>query len=169
MYIHVYTIESMLLLELVKEFDKHKVPYVLVGGYALALQGIVRATVDIDLVLSLKESHLIEAERILNERGLQSRLPIKAEEMAHFHKEYREKRNLIAWSFIDFKDPSRQVDLLIDPPIKSLKSELISVHGLKVRVATKRALLAMKKTAHRPQDQIDILRLEEAIDEEENK
>lgn len=156
----------MLFLSLIQHFEKEKLPYILVGGYALALQGIVRATVDIDLVVSLSENHLIKAEKIMNELGLQSRIPIRAKDLAQFHEVYRKERNLIAWSFVDYKNRSRQVDLLIYPPLKSLKSELISVHGFKVRTATKKTLLEMKKESNRPQDQFDILKLEEVLREE---
>jgi hypothetical protein len=154
---------KLLLLELVKIFEKEKIPYLLVGGYALALQGIVRATMDVDFVVSLKEEHLVKAEKTLNQMGLQARIPVRAKDVAQFHEEYRLQRNLIAWSFVDFRDPSRQVDLLIHPPLKSLKSETISVHGIKVRVATKKTLLEMKRAANRPEDQLDISRLEEAL------
>lgn len=156
----------MLLLELIGSFDREKIPYILVGGYALALHGIVRATMDVDFVVSLEESHLMKAEQALRELGLQSRIPVRAKDLAEFHEEYRKHRNLIAWSFVDFQNPSRQVDLLIYPPIRALKSEIISVHGTRIRVATKKALLKMKRAANRPEDQLDILRLEEALREE---
>jgi len=153
----------MLLLELAQRFSQNKIPYTLVGGYALALQGIVRATMDIDLVVSLSEAHLTRAELILRELGLQSRLPISAKDVAHFHEEYRTQRNLIAWSFTDYKDPSRQVDLLIYPPLSQIKAQTISLHGIKVRVATKSSLLEMKLAANRPEDQLDIQRLQEVL------
>lgn len=158
----------MLLYEIADAFEKEKVPYALVGGYALALHGIVRATVDVDFVVSLKEKHLEAAEKILLKLGLTSRLPLRAREVSQFHEEYRTKRDLIAWSFVDFKDPSRQVDLLIFPLIKDVKSELISVHGQKIRVATKKSLLAMKRLANRAEDQLDIKKLEEAIRNEKS-
>lgn len=153
----------MFFLDLIKKFEEEKVPYILVGGYALALHGIIRATMDVDLVVNLTEPHLERAEQVLGSLGLQSRIPVTAKEISQFHEEYRKVRNLIAWSFVDYKDPTRQVDLLIHPPLRSLKSQLISVHGTKVRVATKKTLLNMKRVANRPEDQLDIARLEEAI------
>lgn len=158
----------MLILDLVSQLEAAKIPYVIVGGYALAFHQIVRATVDIDLVVSLKEPDLESVEKILNKLGLKSRIPVRAKDIARFHQEYRKERNMIAWSFVDFQDPTRQVDLLIDPPLKTIKSELVSVHGRKVRIATKKSLLGMKRAANRPEDQMDILRLEEALREEES-
>lgn len=153
----------MFLVDVATAFIDAKVPFTLVGGYALALQGIVRATVDIDFVVSLKIDHLKAAERALANLGLTSRLPITATDVAHFHEEYRTKRNLIAWSFVDFKNPSRVVDLLIYPPLSSVKAEIKVVAGIPIRVATKQSLLKMKLTANRAADQLDIINLQELI------
>jgi len=38
----------MLFYEICDAFKKNKIPYAIVGGYALALHGIVRATIDIE-------------------------------------------------------------------------------------------------------------------------
>lgn len=159
----------MFLFQLIQALDERKVPYLLVGGYALGLQGIVRATVDIDLVVSLKENHLVLAEEALRGLGLESRLPVRASEIAHFHEEYRKERNLIAWTFIDYKNPTRQVDLLMTPPLRSLRGDTVSVNGMKIKVATKKTLLQMKLASNRPGDQVDILRLQKAIQGEKRQ
>ena len=150
-------------IELCRAFNQEKIPYAVVGGYALALHGIIRATVDIDFVVSLDEKHLKTTEGLLKKEGLQSRIPIRAQDVAQFHEEYRKNRNLIAWSFVDFKDPTRQVDLLIFPYLNDLETEQISVHGVKVRVATLKSLLKMKRLANRPEDQLDIQKIQEAL------
>jgi hypothetical protein len=160
---------EMLVLELVKRLEVEKIPYALVGGYALAFHGIVRATIDVDFVISLKEEHLIKAENVLSALGLQSRIPVRAKDIAQFHEEYRIQRSLIAWSFVDFKDPTRQVDLLIFPPLESIEIDKISVHGQKIRVASKSSLLKMKQAANRPEDQLDIQKLQEALRGEKKK
>jgi hypothetical protein len=52
----------MFLYEVIDAIESVKIKYALVGGYALALHGIVRATMDVDLVisLSLKDFELVE-------------------------------------------------------------------------------------------------------------
>lgn len=159
----------MFLLELCKAFSRNEIPYCLVGGYALALHGIVRATMDVDFAISLKQDHLETAEQALRALGLESRIPVRAQDISQFHEEYRLKRNLIAWSFVDAKNPTRQVDLLLHPPLKQLKTETISLHGLKIPVATKKTLLEMKRSSNRPEDQLDIQKLEEALEKEKSK
>ena len=60
----------MFLLEICKNLKAAKVPFTVVGGYALALHGIVRATMDVDLVISLKQRDLQAAEKCLHSVGL---------------------------------------------------------------------------------------------------
>ena len=111
----------MLVYEIYKAFESFKVPYVLVGGFALAFHNIVRATMDVHLVIKLDLESLEKAEAALKSIDLQSRVPIRAQDVFKFRKEYIEKRNMIAWSFVDYKDPGRQVDLLITLDIKDIK------------------------------------------------
>lgn len=44
--------------------------YALVGGYAVALHGAVRATADVDLVIEFKEDSFAQAEAALLSLGL---------------------------------------------------------------------------------------------------
>ncbi|MBY0314743.1 MAG: hypothetical protein K2Q26_04450 [Bdellovibrionales bacterium] len=80
----------------------------------MALQGLVRATVGVDFVLSLKLADLEKAEKCLGQLGLRSRLPISARDFFTMRKEYIDQRNLIAWSFVDYINPANQVDILIN-------------------------------------------------------
>lgn len=122
----------------------------------MALHGMVRATMDIDFVLSLRQADFELAEKALGSIGLKSRLPIRAQDVIKMRKEYIENRNLIAWSFVDYQNPSRQVDILITRDLKDLELVKISVGGRKIPVASLGELLRMKKEAGRPQDLIDI-------------
>lgn len=159
----------MLLYNIIDAFTKAKLKYALVGGYALALHGIVRATLDIDLVLSLKLSDFELAEKTLKQLGLQSRLPVRAQDIIKMRKEYIENRNLIAWSFVDYHDPSKLVDILITKDLKELDVETISVGGRKINVISLKELLKMKTEAGRPQDLVDIQNIKEKLAGKANK
>lgn len=50
-----------LLKQLVESFDKHKVPYALCGGLAMAVHAFPRATMDVDLLI---EEQTLETARI---------------------------------------------------------------------------------------------------------
>jgi hypothetical protein len=158
----------MFLYELIDAFDAAKLPYVVVGGYALALQGLVRATMDVDFVLSLKQSDYEKAEKVLGQLGLQSRLPIRAHEVIKMRKEYIENRNLLAWSFVDFKNPAKQVDILINHDLKEFKIIKVSIGGRKISVASLQDLLEMKMAAGRPQDLVDVQNIREKLNEKKS-
>ena len=153
----------MLLYELTDAFEKAKLKYALVGGYALAIHGLVRATMDVDFVLSLKLADFELAEKVLKDLGLQSRLPVRAQDIIKMRQEYIEERNLIAWSFVDYKNPSRQVDILITKDLSDLKTVKISVGGRKITTATLLTLLEMKQESGRPQDLVDIKNIKKKL------
>ena len=155
----------MLIYQIVDQFQKAKIPFAVVGGYALALHGIVRATVDIDFVLKIDLENYEKAEACLKKIGLDSRIPVRAQDLVKMRKEYIKERNLIAWSFVDYKNPTKQVDILITKDISDLKIEKISVGGRKIPVATLESLFEMKKESGRPQDLIDIERIKEHLHE----
>lgn len=159
----------MLLYEVTDAFDSVRLKYVLVGGYALALHGLVRATMDVDFVLSLKQGDFELAEKVLGKIGLQSRLPIRAQDVIKMRKEYIENRNLLAWSFVDYKNPSRQVDILITKDLRELEVEKISVGGRKINVISLKELLKMKTEAGRPQDLIDVKNIKEKLNEKKRQ
>jgi hypothetical protein len=155
----------MLLYDVIDAFDKAKLKYVIVGGYALALHGIVRATMDIDIVLSLNLKDFEMAESTLEKIGLQSRLPVRAKDVISMRKEYIENRNLIAWSFVDYKNPSRQLDILITNDLKDFSVEKISLAGRKINVVSLNDLLKMKQKAGRPQDLVDVQSIKDKLNE----
>jgi hypothetical protein len=151
----------MWFIKVIQELNRSKVEYAIAGGYAVALHGAVRGTVDIDLVLVLTEKNLLAAEKALMNLNLQSRIPVTAKEIFNFRKEYLQKRNLIAWSFVDSKDPSRVVDLILTDDLKKLSSVKKKMAGLQVPVLSIKSLIQMKKAAGRPQDLEDVKALEE--------
>ena len=60
--------------------DAAGVRYALVGGYAVALHGAVRGTVDVDVILGLGPAHAAGCREAVHGLGLVSRLPITADE-----------------------------------------------------------------------------------------
>jgi predicted nucleotidyltransferase len=142
--------------KVIRALNKHRVKYILVGGYAVALHGAVRGTVDVDIAITLKRATFKRAENALLEVGLESRLPVTAEEVFSFREEYIQKRNLTAWSFANPHNPLEVVDILITEDADGITAVNKQAFGMSVRIAAIPDLIAMKKKAGRAQDLEDI-------------
>jgi len=150
----------MLIEHVARALARASVRYAIVGGYAVALHGAVRGTVDIDLVISLDEASFERCESALTQIGLTPRLPVSAREVFHFRKEYIEKRHMVAWSFHDPARPLDVVDILITEDADRIRTIIKQAFGLRLPVASIPDLIAMKRKAGRPQDIEDIRALE---------
>lgn len=137
-----------------------KIPYALVGGYAVALHGAVRGTTDVDFVIKWSLNNLKKTEAVLKKLGLVSRIPVDAETIFQFRDEYIQNRNLIAWNFYDPANPVHQVDIVINYDLAKAHADLIKTVGGTVKVLSCKDLIAMKKASGRPQDLEDVRALE---------
>ena len=149
----------MKLSELVKALKKEKINYMIVGGYAVNFHGYSRNTVDIDLIIKFTLANLKKIEKLLQQMGMVSRLPIDAVSLYNFRDEYIKNRNLIAWNFYNENDPTDQIDILINHDVSDFKSEKFRVGQLELKVISKEDLIRMKKKAGRDKDLLDIKEL----------
>jgi len=140
--------------------DAAGVRYALVGGYAVALHGAVRGTVDVDIILAWNARSLRSAEQALHGLGLVSRLPITADEVFRFREEYMRNRNLLAWNFYNPKDLTEQLDVVITTDLKGKKVKSVRTADGTVRLLSRADLIAMKRASGRPQDLADVAALE---------
>jgi len=63
-----------------RSFDEQDIRYALIGGFALAMRGVQRATVDLDLVLAADD--LAAADLILSNAGFERRF--RSENVSHY-------------------------------------------------------------------------------------
>ncbi len=153
----------MFLQRICSALDNAKIPYAIVGGYAVALHGCVRGTVDIDFVTNLDFKSLTSLEASLQKLGLVSRLPIHAKDVAHFRDEYIKKRNLIAWNFYNPINPLESVDVLLTYHLNDLETVVKKVGQQKIVIVSIKDLITMKKASGRKQDLEDVKALESLI------
>ena len=136
------------------------VRYAVVGGYAVALHGAVRGTMDIDIALDWSRAALVSAERALAGLGLVSRLPISADDVFAFRDEYTDRRNLAAWNFFNPDDASEQVDIVITYDLTNKRTTRMELAECVVPVLSIDDLIEMKRRSGRPQDTEDAAALE---------
>ena len=153
--------------ELLAYLDETGVRFVVVGGLAVVIQGHARLTADVDLVIDLEPTNIRRAVDALTARGLRPLLPVDAGDFANdsIRREWIETRNLEVFSMRDERNPLLTVDLFAREPIPFeelwTRADRVTLAGRSIRVASVEDLIRMKRTAGRPQDFVDIDRLEE--------
>ncbi len=129
--------------------NKHNVRYLVVGGYACILHGLIRTTEDVDLLieesgdnyqrvidaLSEMEDH---AARELNPRDFEENVVVKVADEVEVDISRR------AWK-VDYREAAP-------------RAKMIELLGIKVPFLDLPDLIASKET-YREQDQVDLLRL----------
>jgi hypothetical protein len=131
-------------------FARHGVDYVLVGSMAMAAQGLVRATRDMDVFVSPDEGNV-------------ERLKAALREVFHDPAIDEITSGDLAGDYPALQYVPPQHDYWIDILARlgeafrysDLESEVVEVDGVPVRVATPRMLYLMKKDTVRPQDRLD--------------
>jgi len=151
----------MFINKVIQALESNSVGYVLVGGYAVALHGAVRGTVNIDLAISLSIQSFENTEKAMKQLGLQALLPVKARDVFNYREEYIRNRNLIAWSFSNPDNPLEIVDILITEYASSIEAVEKKAFGRVIRIASIPDLIRMKLDSNRPQDIEDIKSLEQ--------
>ena len=142
--------------------ERHGVDYVLVGSMAMAAQGIVRATRDMDIFVNPDDANVTRLKAALTEVfGDPSIESILASDLAG------------EYPAIQYAPPA--VDYWIDILARlgeafrypDLEHEMVRVEGVSVRVATPRMLYRMKRDTVRPQDHLDAAILKDRFDLED--
>jgi len=137
----------LLLLDAVEILRREQVDYAVIGAFALAVLGVVRATTDVDALLFVKPGRLAKLER-------QFRL-------MSFHTELRtpEADDPVSGLLVLSDKFGNHVELLgglrnMDPAIFSRAQE-ISFRDEKLRIVGREDFIAMKCYAGSPQDLLD--------------
>jgi hypothetical protein len=138
--------------DLLAEFARSGVKYVVVGGYAVSYHGRPRATKDLDLLVSGLDDNLVRLAHALTAFGA----PANVVEGA---------RQLAPTDVVYMGTPPVRVDLLrtadgIDTEAAIGRAELASIDDLSIPILAFEDLIANKRAAGRPQDLADAELLE---------
>jgi hypothetical protein len=163
--------------EIFRALNAHKVKYVVVGGIALVLHGVVRLTADLDLIVRLEKENLLRFISVMHGLGYKPKMPVKAEEFIDDENraKWRREKNMQVFSFYHPKKPLGLIDVFVEEPMPYREmdrdKEMIRVGNLKIPVISKKHLMALKRLSGRPQDIADINALKEVmkVEKEEHK
>lgn len=140
--------------------------YLLVGGLAVVAHGYVRTTEDVDLVLDLQSPLASKAIAALERLGYRPLLPVRIQDFAEAEqrKDWIENRNMKVFNLVSDRIPEVSIDIFPEEPFV-FETEFGSATwkeispNVRIPVVSVSTLIAMKKRAGRPQDQVDIEKL----------
>ena len=136
------------------------VDFVVVGGVAVVLQASPRFTRDLDICYAVDTANLERLGALLV--SLDARLREVDEDVPFVP----DARTLRRTQMLTLTTSEGNLDLLVDPPgspgyaALRRRADVVDLDGASVRVASLEDLLAMKRAAGRPQDEIDVESLE---------
>lgn len=138
--------------DLLAEFARARVDYVVVGGYAVAFHGRPRATKDLDILLPGGEDNLLRASEALRAFGAPANVVSAVETMADD-------------DVVFLGAPPLRVDLLrrvdgLDAADALARAVDAVVGGLRFRVIALDDLITNKRASGRTQDIVDVEVLE---------
>lgn len=152
----------MFYLDLFSALDRYQVDYVLIGGLAISLHGIERATMDIDVTVAMTPENLSALVAMARELGMTPVLPVALDtltdldQLARWHRE----RNLDAFALRAPGAAGVTLDVLLYPPVDfaTLRQNAIALRAgdVPVFVASIDDLIALKQAVGRPIDLADI-------------
>ncbi len=152
----------MFYLDLFAALDQHKVDYLLIGGLALNIYGVERATMDVNLMIALDQANVLRFIDAAEALGLTPVAPVAIGELADEQKRrsWIQERHMRAFA-LHSKDAGKPtVDILIASAIDfaaAFSRKLVKQVGtLPVCLASVDDLLELKRQAGRKQDLADI-------------
>ena len=130
--------------------NKHKVEYMLVGGYAVIIRGYSRSTGDMDIWVNKTENNFFQLQQAISEFGL----PVAAIPKQHFFSDQ--------FDVFSFGKPPYAIEILTALKGISSFAEAFEVatsekiDDLEVRVIHLKHLIASKQAAGRFKDRNDL-------------
>lgn len=147
--------------EILVEFQKQKVKYIIVGGMAVNYHGYSRNTSDMDLLVDMTDANLKKIVTILKKQGYRVKQPVDPMGIADKETRYDwiHNKNMKAFNFYK-ENELKEVDIIIESPV-SYQEAKKKVFKLKVGsfilpVISIDHLVKMKAFAGRPLDKNDI-------------
>lgn len=143
------------------------VRYLVAGGLAVNAHGHHRFTKDLDLVLDLVPANVRLAIKALKAEGYVPAVPVEADAFADpvARELWIQEKGLTVFQMWSEQHPQTPIDLFVSDPFDFELEYRRALHKplfgeVDVRFVARDTLIAMKRTAARPQDLADVAELE---------
>lgn len=160
--------------EILREFQKQKVKYVLVGGMAVNLFGFLRSTADMDILVEMSNDNLRKVVGILKKKSYRVKHPVDPMGIADegIRRDWIYNKHMKAFNFYK-EDELKEVDIIIESPVsfeEAKKNTMrIKIDDLILPVISIDNLIKMKKNTGRNIDKLDIAELKKVKKLKRNK
>jgi hypothetical protein len=151
---------------LFRKLQERNVDYIVVGGVALVLQGAVRMTADLDLMVALDENNLTNFVEAMNEMGFKPKAPVPSEAIISVcnRESWIKDKGMLVFSFYHPGEMVSLVDVFVYEPIPYCemreRRDYKVIDDFSIPVASIPDLIKLKQISGRPQDIEDIKALE---------
>ncbi|OGW87902.1 MAG: hypothetical protein A3A81_08400 [Omnitrophica bacterium RIFCSPLOWO2_01_FULL_45_10b] len=148
--------------EILRQFQKQKVKYVIVGGVAFNLLGGYRSTLDMDILVEMSDENLAKVVTILKKQGYRVKQPVDPMGIANqkIREDWIKNKHMKAFNFYKGEKTYEEVEIIIDSPVNFQEAAQdvvkVKVSGLTLPVISPRKFIQMKKSSGRDKDLMDI-------------
>jgi hypothetical protein len=156
----------MFYVDLFAALARHKVDYLLIGGLAVSLHGVERATMDVDITVAMTPSNLAHLIETARELKLAPVLPVPLTSLNDLEllRQWHSERNLEVFALRTPDLAGVTVDVLLFPPVEfsgmAQRAAVFNVANTAISVASIDDLIALKQAVGRPIDLSDIEHLQ---------
>lgn len=156
----------MFYVDLFSALARHKVDYLLIGGLAVSLHGVERATMDVDITVAMNPDNLAALIDAARELKLSPVLPVSLESLGDLEllRQWHAERHLEAFALRSADLVGVTVDVLLFPPVEfsgmALRADVFKVANTDIQVVSIDDLIALKEAVGRPIDITDIEHLQ---------
>jgi hypothetical protein len=148
---------------IIRALNDASVQYLIVGGLAVSAHGYDRLTADVDLVIGLQPENIVRGLNALQAAGWRMTIPVTAEAFADpkLRNAWRKEKNMIVLKLWSDRHQRTPIDVFVYEPF-DFKKELARAKWERVAgknrapIVCYKTLLAMKRTAGRDKDLLDI-------------
>lgn len=153
--------------KVLRKLLEKKVRFVITGGLALVMHGVVRFTSDLDLLIDLNHNNLKNLISVVEELNFKPRVPVTLNELLDEQKRsiWINEKNMTAFTLFNPNREIEEIDIFIKEiiPFDEIQKgiEWMTVKDLKIPVISIHHLRTLKSLSSRPQDIADIKALEQ--------
>lgn len=153
-----------------RKLNEFHVRYVVAGGIAVVLHGVVRFTADLDIIVDLEKENVDRFSRAMAELGYRSKVSVKTEELGDPSKRkmWMEQKGMQVFSFFHPQKQLELIDVFVNEaiPFSDLYAErkVVEADCIPIPVVSIKHLKILKRIAGGPQDLSDVRSLDSLLE-----